>query len=435
MFRDRIDGANRLLSELHEFRGDNNAVVLGLPRGGVPVAAVVAEELELPLDVVVVRKLGAPFQPELAMGAIAEGGTRVLHETLISELGVDYSQLARVEQRELAMLNDRVQLLRRNAPPRSLDGCTAILVDDGLATGATAEAACRSARARGADRVVFAAPVGPHDAARRVPSADRVICANVPDSFYAVGQAYAEFAPTSDEEVILLVDEARQRVEGRPWRARIGIRTSEVEVPTGRAALRGTLGLPADPTGFVIFAHGSGSSRSSPRNRLVAGALNRAGIGTLLMDLLLPREEAHREKVFDIPMLGERLVLALHWLRTAEGIRRLPIGYFGASTGAGAALWAAAAPESAVTAIVSRGGRPDLAGDRLGSVSAPVMLIVGGDDAIVLDLNRNAQARLNGPSELVVVPGATHLFEEPGALAEVAIAARRWFLHWFSQSD
>ena len=193
------------------------------------------------------------------------------------------------------------------------------------------------------------------------------------------------------------------------------------------SALVGELTRPADTTAIVLFAHGSGSSRFSPRNRFVADVLHGAGLGTLLFDLLTPDEEADRRNVFDIPLLADRLSGATEWLAAAIPSEHLRIGYFGASTGAGAALWAAAEPGNPARAVVSRGGRPDLAAPRLGLVRAPTLLIVGGADVEVLALNRAAQAQLRCPSELAIVPGATHLFEEPGALAEVASLAETWF--------
>jgi dienelactone hydrolase len=177
---------------------------------------------------------------------------------------------------------------------------------------------------------------------------------------------------------------------------------------------------------LVLFAHGSGSSRHSPRNQLVARALNRAGIATLLFDLLSPAEELDRGNVFDIELLGDRLLAATTWAHTE--VPFLPIGYFGASTGAGAALWAAAAPGSTVGAVVSRGGRPDLAGPRLAEVRAPTLLIVGGDDEPVIELNRHAARQLRCEHDLEIVPGATHLFEEPGTLETVASLAQDWFV-------
>jgi len=196
-----------------------------------------------------------------------------------------------------------------------------------------------------------------------------------------------------------------------------------------RTAIVGDLVLPQSAHGVVLFAHGSGSSRHSPRNRQVARALNERGLATLLLDLLTPQEELDRNKVFDIALLSERLVAATRRLQRQPSLSELPIGYFGASTGAGAALWAAAELGEEIAAVVSRGGRPDLAASRLVDVRAPVLLIVGGHDEIVLELNRDVQSLLHGASELSVVPGATHLFEEPGALEEVSRLACEWFQH------
>ncbi len=199
-----------------------------------------------------------------------------------------------------------------------------------------------------------------------------------------------------------------------------------VLIPPHRLA--GTLGLPAArPTGLVIFAHGSGSSRFSPRNTFVANALRQAGLATLLFDLLTEPEAADRANVFDIPLLAERLVAATDLMRRSEITSSLPIGYFGASTGAAAAL-VAAAQRGDVAAIVSRGGRPDLAGAALANVRAPTLLIVGGADTDVLALNRSALGRLRCEAKLEVVPGATHLFEEPGTLESVVRLAQEWFL-------
>lgn len=188
------------------------------------------------------------------------------------------------------------------------------------------------------------------------------------------------------------------------------------------------LNLPDGAAGLVIFAHGSGSSRLSPRNRQVAGALNEAGLATLLFDLLTPEEEVDRRNVFDIALLAERLIVATRWARSEAALKALPAGYFGASTGAAAALRAAAALGDDVLAVVSRGGRPDLAAEALAAVSSPTLLIVGGDDREVLALNEQAAARLRCEHEIAMVPGATHLFEEPGALRRVADLATEWFL-------
>jgi putative phosphoribosyl transferase len=198
-----------------------------------------------------------------------------------------------------------------------------------------------------------------------------------------------------------------------------------VIIPAGAVRLPGTLTLPGYPLGVVVFAHGSGSSRFSPRNRLVADRLVAANLGTLLFDLLTPAEADVRANVFDIALLADRLRAATEWLAARPATADLSVGYFGASTGAAAALVAAA--RAAIGAVVSRGGRPDLAGDALGRVTAPTLLIVGGLDAAVLELNRQALMRLDGVRQLAVVPRATHLFEEPGALEHAALLATRWF--------
>ncbi|GAA1181734.1 pimeloyl-ACP methyl ester carboxylesterase [Kitasatospora gansuensis] len=213
----------------------------------------------------------------------------------------------------------------------------------------------------------------------------------------------------------------------------------EVFVPVDGSVLAGELAVSADRP-VVVFAHGSGSSRHSPRNRAVAAALQRAGLGTLLLDLLTAREERQdlvtAEYRFDIGLLAWRLTVTVDWLATRPDTGELPVGLFGASTGAAAALRAAAEQPARVAAVVSRGGRPDLAGDEaLRRVRAPVLLIVGGHDPEVLRLNEEAAEQLGGPCRLRVIPGATHLFEEPGALEQVADLARDWFLHEGSEED
>lgn len=207
----------------------------------------------------------------------------------------------------------------------------------------------------------------------------------------------------------------------------------EVAVPSGRLLLPGELAVPPRALGVVVFAHGSGSSRHSPRNRAVAARLRQAGLATVLFDLLSAAEEPDRARVFDILLLGARLTDALRWLGTRPEVAGLRVGCFGASTGAAAALWAAAEPGSTVAAVVSRGGRPDLAADRLPAVRAPVLLVVGGADHDVLALNRAAAARLRCAYDLQVVPGATHLFEEPGALDTVGDLAASWFVRHLSR--
>jgi putative phosphoribosyl transferase len=212
----------------------------------------------------------------------------------------------------------------------------------------------------------------------------------------------------------------------------------EVRVRIGEAELGGSLGVPPGARGLVIFAHGSGSSRFSPRNRAVARALREAGLGTLLFDLLSPEEEAEDEVTgalrFDIGFLARRLLEVTEWVARQPGLADLRRGYFGSSTGAAAALVAAALHPEGIHAVVSRGGRPDLAMPVLERVKAPTLLIVGGDDTEVLELNEEALTRLEGLKELQVIPGATHLFEEPGALEQVARYAADWFVKYLEEA-
>jgi putative phosphoribosyl transferase len=207
------------------------------------------------------------------------------------------------------------------------------------------------------------------------------------------------------------------------------ISTLEVEIPPH--GLGGLLSVPPRATGLVVFVHGSGSSRFSPRNTLVARALSQAGFATLLFDLLTPREAQNRANVFDISLLASRLAEAEAWVAARKDVSVLPLGYFGASTGAAAALVDAARPEAKVRAVVSRGGRPDLAGPALTAVRAPTLLIVGGADREVLELNRAAQSRLRCETSLEIVPRAGHLFEEPGTLEQVVDLAEAWFQSHF----
>ena len=424
-FADRSEAGRLLAARLEPLRG-RPAVVVGLPRGGVPVAFEVARSLDVPLDVILVRKLGVPYQQELAMGAIGEDGVRVINEDIVTRCDVTDEELRRVEERERKELERRAAQFRRGKPPVPLAGKTVVIVDDGIATGSTAMAACAVARAHGAARVVLAVPVAPPECAARLrANADEVICLATPASFFAVGQFYVHFDQTNDQQVV----DCLARAEHFGATVDVHPRDEEVSVAVDDVRLGGHLCVPEHPLGVVVFAHGSGSSRHSPRNRAVAEVLHRANVGTLLFDLLTSDEEGDRSNVFDIPMLAARLVEVTKWLRAQPELDALPIGYFGASTGAGAALWAAAEPGNDVAAVVSRGGRPDLVGDRLAAVTAPTLLIVGGRDHVVLDMNRSAQARMTAAeTSLVVIPGATHLFEEPGTLAKAAEEARSWFV-------
>jgi len=431
-FADRADGGRRLAARLAD-ADLAEPLVLGLPRGGVPVAYEVAAALGAPLDVFVARKVGAPTQPELGIGAIAEGDGVVADTSALAALGLSprhFDELVAAERREL---DDRVRRYRGSRSLPGLGGHDVVLVDDGLATGLTAEVALRALAARRPRRLVLAVPTCAPSAARRLEAvADEVVSVLAPAHFQAVGQWYEDFAQTTDEEVLSLLARAGTAV-GPPAGAPVVTPVvGAVRIPLDGGALDGDLVVPQPATGLVVFAHGSGSSRHSPRNRAVATRLGDRGLATLLVDLLTSPEEAEdlrtRRLRFDIGLLAERLVAVADWCRVQPTVGPLALGLFGASTGAAAALVAATRRPGDVAAVVSRGGRPDLAGGLLAAVAAPTLLVVGSDDHTVVDLNRQALARLGGERALEVVAGATHLFEEPGALDAVARLAGDWFV-------
>lgn len=434
-FDDRRDAGRQLAARLAPLRRER-PIVLGLPRGGIPVAYEVARALGAPLDVIIVRKLGLLSQPELGMGAIGEGGTRVLNRSVLSAARVTDRELATVEARERAEVERRARQYRGNRSRIPLRGRTVILVDDGLATGGTALAAIHVARDQGASRIIVAVPIAPPESIQSlIDDADEVVALYTPSDFRSLGQWYADFDQTPDEEVVALLADAARRSPATTTRAPgepggdipCHARNGEVSIDVAGVRLGGHLTLPESTPGVVLFAHGSGSSRHSPRNIAVARVLNQAGLGTLLFDLLTHAEAAERANVFDVGLLARRLRSATTWLRAQPGCRTLRVGYFGASTGAGAALWAAAEPNADVAAVVSRGGRPDLAGPRLAAVRAPTLLIVGGLDHVVIERNREAARQLVCEHRLEIVPGATHLFEEPGTLERAARLATEWF--------
>ncbi len=401
-------------------------------RGGVAVAAEIARALEAPLDVIVARKLGAPFQPELAIGAVARDASFINH-SLIEMTGITTPELERITAAAMAEVRRYEERFREGRPPERVEGRDAIVVDDGLATGATAIAAARTLRKRGPKRIVLAVPAcAPQSAGSLEAEVDELLCLTRPYDFYAVGQFYEDFGQVADDEVEALLREAHERGSARDIAMNAARGERAVTIEAEDAVLQGDLALPEGVRGIVLFAHGSGSGRMSQRNRHVAAALRERGLATLLFDLLTSAEEAGELPSsglrFDIPFLARRLEAAMRWTRSHADLGRLPLAYFGASTGAAAAL-IAAADDPTVAAIVSRGGRPDLAGDALARVRAPTLLIVGGRDREVLELNRGALERLGAQQkELVIVPGATHLFEERGALDEVVRLAADWLV-------
>jgi len=428
-FRDR-DSAGVALAAALKGRLSPEAVVLGLPRGGVVVAAAVGRTLDLPVDVLVSRKLGAPMQPELGIGAVAEGDALWLNHRLTAQLGLDEEAIAALVSRESREVARRAERYRQGRPPALVEGRTVVLVDDGIATGGTVMAALRALRPRHPARIVLAVPVAAAETLELLrPEVDDLVVLHIPEVFGGVGAWFEAFRQLDDREVLASL--GREDV-GSHERSTSGGFEQLTTVHAAGARLPGTLTVPDGAKGIVLFAHGSGSSRHSVRNRAVASVLHRAGLATLLFDLLTSAEETEDLQTcafrFDIGLLAERLVGAVDWCHRRYDVGALPVGLFGASTGAAAALVAAARRPDRIRAVVSRGGRPDLAGAELDDVRAPTLLVVGEADETVLALNQQVFEKLVGSKRLTVVPGATHLFEEPGALDDVARLAAAWFV-------
>lgn len=431
IFSDRRHAGQLLAQKLKQYK-NSNAVILALPRGGVPIASEVANILTAPFDVLIVRKIGAPFQSELAVGAICEDGEPNWNESILSNLELKSNDVEKTVIAERRKIKNQIKTFRKSRELMPLEMKTVIVVDDGLATGATMLAAIQYLKKKAVARIVVAVPIAASSSATKLRSmVDEVIAVEEREDLRSVGQWYENFSQVSDAEVIDLLN-GRNVSSEKIQR--------ELEIQVGKTQLKGDLTAFSSMKALIIFVHGSGSSRKSPRNQQVANDLNENGFGTFLFDLLSKQEAEDRRNVFNIDFLSERLVSVTKWLRGRPGLKTIPIGFFGASTGAGAAIQAAAklceivgeiegeaiSKTEFIYAIVSRGGRPDLAGGALRAVRAPTLLLVGGQDVGVIELNQNAQRSLSN-CELSIIPGATHLFEEPGALEEVSSQAIEWF--------
>ncbi|GAA4790744.1 phosphoribosyltransferase family protein [Actinomycetospora chlora] len=429
-FDDRDDAGRRLASRLRHLAG-RDLVVLAVPRSGVPVAAVVAQALGAPLDVVVTRRLGVPFQPGVAMGAIGEEGARVLDDDVVRAAGASATELAEVEARERALLDASLRRYRAVRAPEPLDGRTALIVDDGAVAGSTAVLACRIARARGAARVEVAMPacaIGALPALREV--ADAVLVVELLRGFRTIGECYRDYPPVGDDEVVAAL------ARGAPVRATRALDeepATTVEVDAGRLRVSGHLTVPVDAHGLVVLAQASGSSRFEARHRETARSLRAAGLATLLVDLLTPREEIVRERVFDVPTLAARLGAVLAEIRRRPACRDLRVGLLAEGPAAAAAL-AAAARRHDVATVVGCDARPDLVTRWLPRVTVPVLLVVGDRDP-ALETNRAAHEVLGPAGRLRVVMGSGQLEGEPaphGAATRAAELAAAWFVEHLS---
>jgi putative phosphoribosyl transferase len=392
-------------------------VVVGISPDGVPVAAEVARALEAPLDLLLLEPVGAPSNPEHAIGAVAEGEAGVVDDETVDRLGLRAEEVQNALARAKGRLGDQRSGSFFGRFRIAVGGRSVILVDDGLTDTHRARAAAQSLRSRGAARVTLAVPVAEPAAAQLLRRCvDDVVCVRMRERMLAVEQGYEDATPTSEEEVRALMSEhagAAQRevtIESSPGVLLHG----ELTVPWGAYA-----------RGVVAFA--TDSSRFSPPDLKIAVRLHQAAIATLRLDLLRPYEDIDPARVVDEELLAGRLLAATRWLRRQPETAGIAIGYLGAGIGAAAALLAAAQLKAGVCAVVSNSGRVDLAAERLEQVLAPVLLIVSDADVELVELNRAAERRLPRESELVVLPDTSHPFDEPGALDEVARLTADWF--------
>lgn len=416
-FQDRTEAGKALAERLAPYEKEH-PLVLAIPRGGVPVAYEIAQGLNAELDLLMVKKISLPEFPEVALGAVSEDGRPWFNNSLIKRLGLSKSSLKTAAEAKTQELLNQIRELRGNKQAVPAEGRTVIVVDDGVATGATLKAALEILRLRKPKKIIVATPVAPEKTLKTLSKwADEVICLLAPSPFYAVGDWYLDFTQVSDQEVVGLLQAPQGGGEESLFR--------EISFRDGGIELKADLQIVKDMRGVVVFAHGSGSSRFSPRNRFVAQELNKAGFGTLLADLLTEEESSDRKNVFDVELLIRRVQKAtatmMHYLPSFE----VPIAYFGASTGAAAALGAAAQSPREIFAVICRGGRPDLALNYLSQVKAPTLLIVGAEDTQVIPLNQSAARNIKN-SKVILVPHATHLFEEPGTLEEVVEYSVDW---------
>ena len=455
-FRDRAAAGRVLAKGLGAYRGQPGVIVLGLARGGAPVARAVADALRVPVGVIVARKVGVPGISEVALGAVAEGGHRVIADTVAWYLGVPSRIVDRLAARERTELERTVAMYRLRLESLDLRGRTVIIVDDGLATGATMHAAIRSVRDRHPARVIVAVPVASRPAADEIQrEVDDLAVVVMPPRFHSVSASYENYSPVSDEDVLSLMGQPARRVspDVLDISDRLGAaltrsdkpsRDTErtIGIPAFDATVVGELGVPRlgrprkrwerseEVRGLVILSNAGGGSRNAYMERYLAGRLRLSGYATLRLDLLTREEhfadEADASRRFDVQRAAARLAGACEWaeLEGVAGAHRTILAAAGAS--AAAALVTAARRPGRISAVVVRGGRVDLAAADFRHVRAPVLLIAGAEDPDALRRNSDALERLYPGAVSIRIPRAGSAFEEPGALGAVAEHTVGW---------
>jgi len=475
VFKNREQAGKKLSSALKDLNLDH-PLVIAFSNGGIPVAVQVAHALSAELDYLAVKKIRVPENPEYVIGALTEGGVSFIHESALKRVGLSGSELQELLKQKQASLQRQIDFFRSEIPMISPFNRNIILVDDGLASGSSARVSLRYLKSHHPKSLTLAIPVCPRKITESLKAeCDEFICLYSQEDLAPFSQFYQDYFKVSDSHALRILHGSQKKHESHSknssiyassptskshqmkldlphpvlpltsalWSPSISQSSQpsiqEIEIYDSSCSktpiqLKGILQIPSHCKGIVIFAHGSGSSHLSPRSQIVAQIFHQTGLGTLLFDLLTPDESNSKKNIFNIPQLGARLLLALREIKKRSEIRNLPIGLFGASTGAAAALWSAAHSPHLISSIVSRGGRPDLVLSILPQVSAPVLLIVGSNDTPVIEMNSKASAQLKN-GKLILIPGATHLFEEPGALELVAESASQWFHQSFTSDQ
>ena len=414
-FENREHAGIILAEQLKKYQ-NLDPIILALPRGGLPVAHQIASLLHAPLDVVLVKKIGAPGHEEFAIGAVGEDEKPILNQKLIKQYHFNPEEIECIIVNRITEIRNRAKVYRKAASPLSLEGRNVIVVDDGLATGATMKAAVQWLSTQKIKKIIVAVPVSSKEAAAEVKKmSNDFVSLLIPDNFLAVGMWYKDFPQVSDEEVIQFLLKRAQKTKRDVW-----IEDENIKLQAG-------LSVPPNARAIIVFSHGGGSSPKSSRNLFVSKKLNNAGYATLLLNLLTDNEILDRNNIFNIELITSRLVMATKWVRSHYA--GLPIGYFGTCTGVAAALGASistAKDHLDIFAIVSRGGRPDLALEILPKVYPPTLLLVGAEDKSIIAKNENAKDYMKN-SKLILIPNAGHLFEESGAMDQVADHTINWF--------
>jgi predicted phosphoribosyltransferase len=427
-FDDRLDAARQLTERVQQLDLDR-PIVLALPRGGVVVGAALARALHAPFDVAFVRKLRVPFQTDLALGAIGENGVLVLNEAVMSAAHMSSNEVVAIERFERDELDRLARRVRGAHAAIDVSSRTVIVVDDGSATGATARAALRTVRARGASRVIVALPVAPLDVFTSLcADADEVVCLACPDRVPAVGAWYETFPAVTDEEVTALLAGAGPEEERLPptWHATV-VFDGDVAIDVrDDLALDARLVVPERASGCVVVADASSAGRYTPRQRTMGGALVEAGFAVLRADLLAEDEAMQRAEVFDIPKLADRLARVTEWCRDHALLRSLPLGYEGDATATAAVLWVAA-EDRGISALACYSPRPDLVRHRLARVHAATLLVVRSGDAVLTAINRSAVHHLSCPFRLEVVAVTSNVVGGTVATERLADLAAQWF--------